>query len=79
MNVEPFSPEETEQVEPIEGTPPPAPAPGDRPTTPGDTPEGLGSERPAAAFTSETARPAQGIADALGNTGFDQSEKADPV
>lgn len=78
MSVEPFSPDETSQVEPIDGSPPPVDGAA-RPVTPGDTPEGLGSERAAAPYTSETERPVQGVADALGNTGFDETEKADPV
>ncbi|MCU1689972.1 MAG: hypothetical protein JWN20_1900 [Jatrophihabitantaceae bacterium] len=78
MSVEPFSPDETAQVEAIEGSPPPAADEQDRPSAPGDTPEGLG-DRPAAPFTSEVKRPVQGVADALGNTGFDESDKSDPA
>lgn len=82
MSVEPFAQDETTQVESVDGSPPSAAAEPERPaipTTPGDTPEGLGSERIAAPFTSEIDRPVHGVAEALGTTGFDESETADPV
>lgn len=79
MSVEPFAENETSQVEPIDGSSPPPADEADRPDSPAGEPDGLGSEREAAPFTSETQRPVQGVAEALGNTGFDESEKADPA
>jgi hypothetical protein len=79
MSVEPSTPDETAPVEPVEGAVQAAPAAPVRPAAPGSTPEGLGSERPAAPFTSETDRPVQGVTEALGNTGVDESETADPA
>lgn len=79
MSVEPFAQDETTQVEPIDGTPPPPTSDEDRPATAGDTPEGLGSERIAAPYTSEIDRPVQGVTEMLHSTGFDESANADPV
>ena len=58
----------------VPGVPGPA-----APDEPGSTPEGSGSDRAAAPYTSESSPTVQGVAEDLGNTGFDESEKADPV
>jgi hypothetical protein len=80
MSAEHSAADQSQPSEPVDAPPRTEPTGDPEPTdVPGGTPEGLGSERIAAPFTSETKPQVQGLADALGNTGIDESEKSDPV
>jgi hypothetical protein len=64
-------------VEPIDASPPAAIG-DDRPTTVGETPEGLGGERMAAPYTSEIDRPVHGVPEILATFGREESDPATP-